>query len=263
MARTSGVCRSVDETAAAQLFDHGVGEFHIRRSLRQRDRRQIVHAAQQHRALAEIRRQALFLPAARQHHAGQMRARGMRRDINAVAVAAEALGVPVDPAERAPHLLVHRKQIAAGLIDIDEVDDDAMRAGANERLGLHGVIRRDVPPPGAAVNEHVDRRALDAAVEDVEPFVLARPVGDALWHAENRAGPLARGLPPLDDQRAVRRPDFLVVGVVQRLLVHVEEDQRAQRTQGSRAAEPECTFMAGRLTQASRPGHIARRRARP
>jgi len=30
----------------------------------------------------------------------------------------------------------------------------------------------------------------------------------------------------LDDQRAVRRPDFLIVGLVQRLLVHVEEDQR-------------------------------------
>src|SRR5436190_22186967 len=104
----------------------------------------------------------------------------MRGDINAVAVAAEALGVPVDLAERATHLLVHRKQIARGLIDIDEVDDDGMRAGANERLGLHGVIRRDVPPPGAAVNEYVDRRAFSAAAEDIETLVLARPVGDAI-----------------------------------------------------------------------------------
>src|SRR5207237_9851479 len=98
-----------------------------------------------------------------------------------------------------------------------EVDDDAMRAGANERLGQHGVIRCDVPPPGAAVNKHVDRRTLDAAAENIEPFVLARPVGDALWHAEDSASPLARGLPPLDAQRAVRRPAFLVIGVVLRL----------------------------------------------
>ena len=54
----------------------------------------------------------------------------MRGDINAVAIAAKALGIPVDPAERAAHLLIHRKQIARGLIDIDEVDDDAMRTGA-------------------------------------------------------------------------------------------------------------------------------------
>src|SRR5258707_3304587 len=104
----------------------------------------------------------------------------MRRNINAVAVAAEAVGVPVDPAYRVAHLLVHRKQIAGGLIDIDEVDDDAMGAGANERLGLQRIVRRDVASPGAAVNEHVDRRALDAAVEDIETFVLAGPIGDAL-----------------------------------------------------------------------------------
>ena len=177
--------------------------------------------------LTDVRRQALLLPAARQHHAGKMRAGRMRRDIDAVAVAAEALGVACRPrrARAAPARYIGNRS-PLGLIDIDEVDDDAMRAGADQQLGLQRIVGRDVPPPRAAVDEHVDRRALDAAVEDVEALVLARPVGDALRLAEDGAGPLARGLPPLDDQRAVRRPDFLVVGLVQRLLVHVEEDQR-------------------------------------
>ena len=150
----------------------------------------------------------------------------MRGNIDAVAVAAEALGVAANPGERAAHLLIHRKQIAVGLIDIDEVDDDAMRAGADQHLGLQRIVGRDVPPPRAAVNEHIDRRAFDTAAKDVEALVLARPVSDALRLAQDGAGPLARRLPPLDDQRAVRRPDFLVVGLVQRLLVHVEENQR-------------------------------------
>ena len=100
-------------------------------------------------------------------------------------------------------------------------------AGPNERLGLQRIVGGDIPSPGPAVDEDVDRRAVDAAVEDVEPFMLARPVGDAFRSTEPRSGPLARGLAPLHDQRAVGRPDFLVIGVVERLLVHVEEDRRA------------------------------------
>ena len=176
-----------------------------------------------------------------------------------VAVAAEALGVAVDPGERAAHLLVHRKQIAAGLIDVDEVDDDAMRAGADQQLGLQRVVGRDVPPPRAAVNEHVDRRAFDAAVEDVEALVLARPVGDALRHGRGWRGP-ARS-PPSAARRSAR-------GSAPRFPGRRPRPAPAGPCRGRPAglsrgtAEPGCTFMAGRLTQPAGPGHIARRRAR-
>ena len=91
------------------------------------------------------------------------------------------------------------------------------------------------------------------------PSCLARPVGDALRRPEDGARPLAGGLPPLDDQRAVGRVDLLVVGVVERLLVHVEEDQRtfgARRRGGMHV-------HGGRLAQPAGRGHIARRRALP
>ena len=131
-----------------------------------------------------------------------------------------------DPGDAAPHLVVHREQVAARLVDIDEVEDDAVRAGAHQRLGQQRVVGRLVAPPGAAVDENVDRRVLDAAVENVERLDLGRPVGDALRIAEPRARPLARGVAARHHLRAVRRIDLLVVGVVERLLVHVEQDQR-------------------------------------
>jgi len=87
-----------------------------------------------------------------------MRAGGMRRDIEALAVAAESLRVAPRPGNGAAHLLVHREQIAARLLDVDEVEDEAMRTGANERFGLQVIIRPLVAPPGAAVNKDVDRR---------------------------------------------------------------------------------------------------------
>ena len=77
------------------------------------------------------------------------------------------------PRRAAPHLVVHREQVATGLIDVDEVEDDAMRAGADSGSAIERVVGRLVAPPGAAVDENVDRRVADAAVEDVERLDLA------------------------------------------------------------------------------------------
>src|SRR5580698_5493556 len=114
-----------------------------------------------------------------------MRARRMRRNVKPFAVAAETFGVAPDPGQRAAHLVVHRKKIAARLLDIDEVDDDGMRAGMQQRLGLQGIIGRLVAAPGAAVDEHVDWRAPSlpspacgvgkGGAEYIEAFVFARP----------------------------------------------------------------------------------------
>src|SRR5262249_32175061 len=56
---------------------------------------------------------------------------------------------------------------------------------------------------------------------------LARPVGETLRRAEDRPRPLAVGDPAPDHLGAVGGIDFLVVGVVQLALVHVEPDDRA------------------------------------
>ncbi len=151
----------------------------------------------------------------------------MRRNVKPLAVAAKTFGVAPRPGQRATHLLVHRKKIAARLLDIDEVDDDGMRAGLQQRLGLQGVIGRLVAAPGAAVDEHIDGGVRRGGAKDIEPFVFARPIGDALRRPQDRPRPFAGGDAARDDQRAVRRIDVLVVGVVERLLVHVAPDQWA------------------------------------
>ena len=102
-----------------------------------------------------------------------------------------------------------------------------MSAGADEQLGQDGIVGRLVAAPGTAMNEDIDRRVRLRGAEDVELLDLARPIADALGRAENRPRPLAVGEPALDDLGAIGRIDFLVVGVVQGALVHVEPDQRA------------------------------------
>ena len=156
-----------------------------------------------------------------------MRAGRMRRNIKPVAVAAEFLGVAPGPGQRAAHLFVHRHQVAVRLLDIDEVEDHGVRAGAHQRLGQRVIIRPLVAPPRAAVDENVDRCVWFVGAENIQPLIFARPVGDALRRAEDRARPLRRRNPARHDQRPVRRVDILIVGVVERLLVHVAPDKRA------------------------------------
>ena len=84
------------------------------------------------------------------------------------------------------------------------------------------------------MNEDVDRRVRRGGAKNVEPLVFARPIGDALRRPQDRPRPFARGDAARDDQRAVRRIDVLVVGVVERLLVHVAPNQRASGGNGLR-----------------------------
>src|SRR6202023_2875366 len=77
------------------------------------------------------------------------------------------------------------------------------------------------------MDENIDRGIRRGGAKYIEAFVFARPVGDALRRPQDRPRPFARGDAARDDQRAVRRIDVLVVGVVERLLVHVAPDQRA------------------------------------
>ena len=69
-------------------------------------------------------------------------------------VAAEFVGVAIDPANRAPHLIDHRKQAAAGIVDIGEIEHDKMRASMHERLGKRGELRSLTVAPRATVNEN-------------------------------------------------------------------------------------------------------------
>src|SRR5262245_63592618 len=85
-----------------------------------------------------------------------MRTGGMRGEIKSRRIAAEHIRVLIDPSDGAAHLLDHRKQAAAGLLDIGEVEDDEMRAGAHKRLGEAGIVGGPIGTPRTAVNENID-----------------------------------------------------------------------------------------------------------
>src|SRR5581483_10001919 len=161
----------------------------------------------------------------RQHAGGQMQTRRVCRDIKSLPIAAELMRVAPRPGDGAAHLLVHRKQVAASLLDVDEIGDQAMRSGMDQRLGLEVIVRPLVAPPCAAVDEKIDRRVRRRRAENIESLVFARPVRNALRRTQDRARPLARGDAARDDQRPVRRVHILVVRVVERLLIQVAPDQ--------------------------------------
>src|SRR5262249_30526895 len=121
-------------------------------------------------------------------------------------------------------------QVAADVVDVLEISDDAVRAGVHEQLGQEGELARAAVTPSAAVNIDVDRSVLPLAAIDVDAFDLARPVLESQRFAEDGAGDRAVGLPAGMDLVAVGGIDGLVVSVVERLLVHVEPDQRALGT---------------------------------
>src|SRR5205807_8186874 len=123
-------------------------------------RLEVVHTAAERSALEDVERETLLGPVVRHHAAADVRARGVRA--KPAGVAAEALGVLVDPANGAAHLLDHGKEAAARIVDIGEVEDDEMRPGPHEWFGQASVVGGAVGAPGSAVDEDIDRRVRPA-----------------------------------------------------------------------------------------------------
>src|SRR5262249_26919454 len=146
---------------------------------------------------------------------------GVPADVEPVGVAAIARRVLVGPGDAASDLVSHHPEVAARRLDGDEIERDVDRAGADEQLRRVAKILRLAPEPGAAVDEHEDRRFRPPGAVDVELLDLGRTVGNA----HRRAEPGAR-------QLAVRRPSLsalveeggvvdLVVRGIQLDLIHV------------------------------------------
>src|SRR5207253_123565 len=140
--------------------------------------------------------------------------------------AAERGGVLVDPGDRAAHLLRHLAEIAARLPDLDEVERDEIGAGVDEYLGRIRIVARRAAEPGAAVDEHEDRRAGFARLVDVALLAVARTVGKAQRLAEPAAPRGAGARDTLLNLVAARRVEALVVGRIELDLVHVHPHAR-------------------------------------
>src|SRR6266550_8182542 len=188
----------------AELLLDLVGEFHVARSLGEAHRLEIEHAATAYAALDQAGRQAeIFLPIRGQQHAGEMPAGGMTADVEPLGVAAEALGIAVDPSDGAAHLLGHDHQIAAGFQHIVEVEYDVMRARIYEHLGRIFVVQSEARAPGAAMNENAHGSVRDSGGEHVERLDRRWPVGETLRRAEPFAGEFTVAGATLEDVVAI------------------------------------------------------------
>src|SRR5215204_7256844 len=105
-----------------------------------------------------------------------MAAGGMTGDVNAIAVAAEFFRVVVDPGHCATHLPGHRHQVAGDVVDIVEVDYDAMRTGLHEQFPIQAEVGGAAVSPGAAMDVDIDRGIRAPGLVNINAFDLARAV---------------------------------------------------------------------------------------
>src|SRR5262249_22633804 len=156
----------------------------------------------------------------------------MRDEIEPIAVAAKLIGIAEHPADGAPHLLGHRKQAAAGVVHFGKIQHHEWGAGVTERAGEKAVVGCGAGTPRAAMDKDRNRASCLRAPArgcriDIEALDRRHSIGEAFGLAEPRPHRRAVGDPPLRQLIAVRRPDELIVGVVERTLVHVAPDQWA------------------------------------
>ena len=123
-------------------------------------------------------------------------------------------------------MLRHWQQVAAGVLNLHEVEHDEIGAGVDEHLGGEGEVFGLAVAPGAAVDVDIHRRVGLMSFVDIELFMLAGAVGDAL-RRKSFQHRLAGGGAALGEQRLIGRVDRLIVSVVELLLIHVEPDERA------------------------------------
>src|SRR5215470_738266 len=112
----------VDMALGGQRLLHFIGEFDVIAALGKSHRLEVVHAAAEHGAFEDIAREPLLLPFRDDDAAGEMAAGRPAAQVGLVGIGAKTRSVPIDEGNRAPALLDHRKEVAAGLDDIVEID---------------------------------------------------------------------------------------------------------------------------------------------
>ena len=199
------------------------------------------------------RQPEILLPVSGESNTAKVAAGGMAADIKAAGVAAVTRRILESPGDSAPHLIGHHADVAVRAADIDEIKSDVIHPGVDKQLGRIAVILSRAGPPGAAMDEHEDRRIGCPGGIEIERFDRRRPVSEPLRRAETAARLVAaRGitLENLPQQRSI---DALIVGGVELGLVEVHPDVRSLVMLG----RPDCAIgKGGRCRQCSRAGIV-------
>src|SRR6478609_6472601 len=113
----------------------------------------------------------------------------MTGDVEPVGIAAELIGILVNPGDGVAHLFGHSHQIAGDIVDIVEVDHHAVATGIDDRLRVEGEVSGAAVPPGPAMDIDVDGRVRGFAAVDVHALDLGCAILEALRHTEPGACP--------------------------------------------------------------------------
>src|SRR5689334_9834927 len=110
-----------------------------------------------------------------------MAAGGMAPDIESAGISAESGGVFVGPCNSVAHLLRHDANITLCRADKNEIENDKVDPGVDEKFGRKSIVFCFAAPPGAAVHKHKDRRIRRLGWKHIERFDRRRTVTEALW----------------------------------------------------------------------------------
>src|SRR5215813_1057253 len=149
----------------------------------------------------------------------------MTTDVEPLRISAEALGIPVDPGNRASYLIGHFQKVAAILSYVDEIRDDKICTSVDKHFRWIVEVAGKPRLPSAAMHEHMHWRVRRFGGEDVHSLDCGRAISEALRSAEPLAHEFAVAHATLQHDLSVRRIYRVVVGVVEFLLVHVEPYQ--------------------------------------
>jgi hypothetical protein len=161
-----------------------------------------------------------------------MRAGGLADDVDAIRISAEPDGIAMDPRNGTPHLVHHGEQGAADVLHGGKIHDHEMRARTHEHLGAVSVLLGRSALPRPAVNEYDEGGAVAGRSIDIELLDVARAVGLPLRRAQPLAREPARRGQTAIHLVAVGRIHCLIVGVVEFLLIVIEENARALDARG-------------------------------
>src|SRR5829696_105900 len=109
-----------------------------------------------------------------------MPARRMAGDIDSARITAELIGVFVNPGDGTAHLCGHGHQVAGNVVDVVEVDHDAVAAGVDDWFSIEREVGGAAVPPRAAMDINVDRRVRGFASIHVNAFDLAPSILEPL-----------------------------------------------------------------------------------
>src|SRR5262249_46142157 len=150
----------------------------------------------------------------------------MTTDVEPLRISAEALGIPVDPGNRASYLIGHFQKVAAILSYVNEIRDDKIRASVDKHFRRIVEVAGKPRLPSAAMHEHMHWRVRRFGGEDVHSLDCGRAISEALRSAEPLAHEFAVSGATLQHLFSVRPLSGVVVGVFDFLLVNVEPYQR-------------------------------------